>query len=416
MTVNTVRTTMDKICMYTPSADGGMAQYAWELMHALAARAPGEDRYELVSGRELQEQFRSDAYPVNAILPPLRHRSQFATPVSWIASRLAHYPHREWYFLRWLKRRPDIAGVHFQEWTPWLAGPMFRALRRMGKKIFYTVHNVVPHHYPRCVPRSVMDGWIRKGCLLCDGLFVHTEKLRDQLSSVLGEPHPPIHVVPHGVWTVRDANQVPRLDERLKWKRLLFFGSIRRNKGLDLLLRAAERLPGYSITIAGEPQERQYYHEEVLPQIKRLRDAGVRIDLRDRFTPDDEVGPLFAQHSAIVLPYTKGFVAQSGVIFMALAYELPVVASEVGGMRDLFAQHKLGETFCGESSDALANAVQTLHASPDRNLIDQIRAAKRRYSWHGAASATAAGYALALSQQRRSQQSDDCTIETTPAL
>jgi glycosyltransferase involved in cell wall biosynthesis len=411
-----VRTPMsNNICMYTPSADGGMAQYAWELMHALAAHSHGTARYELVSGQDLHEQFRSDAYPVHAILPPLRHRDQFATPLNWVANRLMHYPHREWHFLRWLKRRPDLAGVHFQEWTPWLAAPMFRAIRRMGKKIFYTVHNVVPHHYPRGVPKPVMDGWIRKACLLCDCLFVHTDKLADQLSAFLGAgSHPPIQVVPHGVWTVRDAAQMTPMDQRLKWKRLLFFGSIRRNKGLDLLLRAAELLPDYSITIAGEPQEKQYYHEEVLPQIKRLRDSGVKIDLRDHFHPDDEVGPLFARHSAVVLPYTKGFVAQSGVIFMALAYEVPVVASEVGGLRDLFDQYQVGETFADGTAKGLADAISALHANPGReDVVKEIRAAKRRFSWSAAASATIAGYCRVPEGRR---EADACSVQTTPAL
>ena len=56
---------------------------------------------------------------------------------------------------------------------PWLASPVLRRLKRMGKKAFFTVHNVVPHKYPRLVPRAVVDGWIRRACLMCDGLFVH---------------------------------------------------------------------------------------------------------------------------------------------------------------------------------------------------------------------------------------------------
>ena len=71
----------------------------------------------------------------------------------------------------------------------------------------------------------------------------------------------------------------------------------------------------------------------------------MKIDLIDRFIPDSEVGRLFKTHSAIVLPYTGEFKAQSGVVFMALAHELPVVASEVGGLRDLLNQYKIGVTF-----------------------------------------------------------------------
>src|SRR5689334_19060081 len=96
------------ICMYVPSADGGMAQYAWELMHALAWHPQEQYRFELVSSVDLQEQFKSSHYASNAILPILRHRSQFKTPIGWIGSRLTHYTHREWVFLNWLKTRPDI--------------------------------------------------------------------------------------------------------------------------------------------------------------------------------------------------------------------------------------------------------------------------------------------------------------------
>ena len=405
---------MKKIYMYTPSADGGMAQYAWELMTALSAQAHGEYRYELVSGEDLQAQFKSDAYPVHAILPPLRHRNEFATKATWVASRLTHYPRREWSFLRWLRKQTDVAGVHFQEWTPWLAAGMFPKIRKMGIKVYYTVHNVIPHHYPPLLPKAVMDGWIRKACRQCDGLFVHTSRLAEELSRYLRDGHPPIQVVPHGVWTVRNPADVPSLEERLKWKRLLFFGSIRRNKGLDLLLRAAERLPGYGITIAGEPHERQYYETEVLPQIARLKAAGVKVDLRDRFTPDEEVGPLFANHSAIVLPYTKGFVAQSGVIFMALAYELPVVASEAGGMKDLFKDYKVGVTFGESTPEDLAQAVTTLHScDSEYDIVGEMRAAKRRFSWGEAARATITGYGMAREGRR---ETNACAIETTPAL
>src|SRR5947207_2409010 len=120
---------MNCICMYTPSASGGMAQYAWELMNALAEHAGERCRFELVSSADLEEQFKSDAYAIHAILPPIIHRSTFSTRAGWVASRIMHYRQRERRFLDWLSGRPDITAVHLQEWTPWLAGSFLQRIR-----------------------------------------------------------------------------------------------------------------------------------------------------------------------------------------------------------------------------------------------------------------------------------------------
>jgi glycosyltransferase involved in cell wall biosynthesis len=329
---------------------------------------------------------------------------------------VTHYARREWQLLRWLKTRPDITAVHFQEWTPWLAAFMFRRIRRMGKQVFYTVHNVVPHRYPARVPKPLMHRWIRQACRLADGLFVHTDLLADELRRFLGPGKlPPISVVPHGVWTVPEAEGLPPIQQRLTEKKLLFFGTIRRNKGLDLLLRAAEKLSGYSITVAGYPLDRDYYHNEILPLVDKARAAGVQVELISEFLPDEAVGPLFRSHGALVMPYTQGFTAQSGVVFLALAYEIPVIASEVGGLRDLFKEHRIGTTFGQYTPDALAIAVQALHGGASASeLLNHIRAAKERFSWDAAARATIAGYE-ATTATVKTTEAHDCRVATTPA-
>ena len=318
--------------MYTPTAGGGHARYAWELLNALSKQHRGH-RFELVSSEDLDPQFHPTNYQLHAILPALKDRRDFPNRAAWIASRLTHYARRDLQFLKWLKNRPDIVAVHFQEWTPWQAARLFRRIHAMGKKIFYTNHNVVPHKYPKFVPRKMVDGWTRNACLEADGLFVLSDLLADQLSRFLGENHPPIRVVPHGVWTVPDVQKPPGLEERLGWKRLLSFGALRKNKGVDLLLRAAAHLPGYSITIAGEPVHAEYFRTEILPLVRAA--SGQRRDHRSdgSLYPRRPGGGAVRQPYAMVAPYTREFVAQSGVAFMALAYELPVVASEAGGLR-----------------------------------------------------------------------------------
>lgn len=387
---------MGCLCMYTPSASGGHALYTRELMTALAQHADADRRFELVTSEDLADEFKTDAYPIHTILPRLRHRKEFGTRLAWATSRVLHYSRRERTLLAWLAGRPDVSGIHFQEYKPWLARRLFGALRASGRKIYYTVHNLRPHDYPAVVPKPLMDGWNHESWRMCDGLFVHTERLAGELSELLGKPHPPIHVSPHGTWTVHQTVNAPPVEERMRWKRLLFFGTIRRNKGLDLFLNAAEELPGFSITVAGESNDPRYLDGEIMPQVNRLRGRGVPVDLRLRFTPEAEVGPLFASHSAIVLPYTRKFMAQSGVVFLALAHELPVVASEVGGLRDLFSEYEIGQTFADLTPRGLAGAVKTLFDRvPAGEVARQIRLARRHYSWSAAAEATLAGYGMA---------------------
>jgi len=384
---------MHGICMYTPSADGGHALYTHELLTALrSASARGQCRFELVTSVDLMPRFESDDYTVQKILPPLVDRRSFPTRVHWVASRLLHYQKRELRLYRWLKTRPDITTVHFQEWTPWLASTLIKRIRARGMRVFYTVHNIMPHRYPKRIPKSLMHRWIRNACRSCDGLFVHTELLADQLSQFLQGRHPPIQVVPHGVWTVAEPPDVLPLSARMPQKKLLFFGSIRRNKGLNLLLRAMPLLPEYSLTIAGERLEHDYFSDEVEPAVRQLQAKGVRIDLQARYIREDEIPNLFTTHSAIVLPYTSGFVAQSGVAFMALAYELPMVASNAGGIGELIRSYRVGTIFEESTPQKLAEAIRSIHAQDPEFFQARMREAKRHYSWRAAAAATMEAY------------------------
>jgi glycosyltransferase involved in cell wall biosynthesis len=400
------------VVVFAPTADGGHARYAWELTRAMAEHPRGY-RFELVSTRDLDPAFRTGPHAVQAILPSLRQKSAFRTRLGWALNRATYYPVRERRFLDWLRTRPDVVAVHLQEWKPWLAERLIRRTQALGKRVFYTVHNVLPHRYPPGVPRRLMNHWVRRACLRCDGLFVHSQRLADELAAFLGAGHPPITVVPHGVWTVPDAPAEQPVPERLARRRLLFFGAIRRNKGLHLLLDAAAQLPGYRLTVAGEPLERDYFDNEVMPRVRALRAAGADVELRDGFVPDGAVDALFAGHSAVVLPYTSQFVAQSGVVFLALAYGLPVVASEAGGLKDLLGEYRIGATFDAESPGALAAAVRRLHEQSDPLELDRdIRAARRRFTWQAAAGATIAAYAPL---PEPSLEANGCALGTTAA-
>ena len=392
---------MNRICMHMPSASGGHPRYVRELMNAMVRRAAGEFEFELVSSVDLEEHFDSPIYKVHRLLPPLRKKSTFPNRLAWVANRAAHYPRRELAFLKWLRSRPDIDIVHFQEFNVWM--PWFQQrIRAMGKKIFYTAHFVRPHAYAPIVPPALWNGRHRMACRRCDSVFVLSERVRDELLEFLGPERPPVLIAPHGVWTVPSTARITPLSQRLAERRLLFFGTMRRDKGLDLVLDAMPQLSEYQLTIAGLPLEKDYFYNEVMPKVRSLQSLGSKIEVIDRFIPDQEVASLMARHSAILLPYTEQFTAQSGVIFLALAYEIPAVCSKEGGLQDIAHESPIGTIFTQRTAAAFVAAVRELfgnNAVPE--LANQIRLAKNRCSWWEAARVTLDAYSSALHEHHK---------------
>ena len=157
MTCDTVN-----VCMYTPTASGGHALYAQELLTALAEVGPGRGvSAELVTCEDLAPENHSARYPIHKMLPRLKPRREFPHALAWASSRLAYYARRERAFLDWATARRDLDVVHFQEYTPWLAPSHCRALRRRGKALVFTVHNIQVHYFKNYVYKVVRDSSIR---------------------------------------------------------------------------------------------------------------------------------------------------------------------------------------------------------------------------------------------------------------
>jgi glycosyltransferase involved in cell wall biosynthesis len=366
--------------MYTPSASGGHARYTHEVLSALAAKGQPEGiRVSLVTSRDLASEYRTDRYPIYDVLPRLLPRSAFRSPVTWGLSRVVHYYKRETAFLRWIEKHGSACdAVHFQEYTMWLAPRHLRSLKARGIRLFFTVHNVYPHRHTPGKPRvtdPLLLHWRRTAFRLCDGLFVHTESLREQLAEFLGGEHPPIVVTPHGVWSSADAARaVTDVEERVGRRRLLFFGVARPNKGLHTLLRAMEGLDDCTLTVAGQPAEPRY-QEQIQAMAKRLPQG--RVELIDRFIEDEEMGRIFGQSSLVVLPYIS-FAGQSGVLHDALAYGLPVVATDVGALGESVLRWGIGQVVPPGDDVALAGAVREM-LTPHRYVqasraVDRARA------------------------------------------
>jgi glycosyltransferase involved in cell wall biosynthesis len=377
------------VVLVCPVPNGGHALYISELAAALA-RLPEDVCPEVVAPADLEDRFRSTLYPLHTVLPAWfepKIKTSFARQLK-LAAHILRVEHT---CIQWLRQRPKTDIVHFQELF-WLSAPQMRAFRRLDASLVDTVHNLKPHRYSGVMPRKLEDAislWMMRQC---DGLLVHTEALHREACELLGGRHPPIFVAPHGLSQPVSAKNIAALRERLSWRRMLLFGTIRRNKGPHVALQALKTLDGFHLTIAGRIDEPAYWQDRILPMVAELRRMGRSVEIIDRFVSDDETADLFAAHSFALLPYTRDFHAQSGVLHLAIGLQTPVVSTSVGGLPETISRWDIGEIAPPEAPDALAAAIRRLCDRNPDTLDKNLHEAREGLSWNHAARITVEAY------------------------
>ena len=123
-------------------------------------------------------------------------------------------------------------------------------------------------------------------------------------------------------------------------KIILFFGLVRKYKGLEVLIEAnkylTDKLTDYQILICGE----SYSNTKFYNQIIEKNSIGNEIKWVNKFIPDDEVSTYFSASDLVVLPYLSA--SQSGIIPLAYSYQKPVVASDIKGIKEMILEGKTG--------------------------------------------------------------------------
>jgi D-inositol-3-phosphate glycosyltransferase len=232
--------------------------------------------------------------------------------------------------------------------------------KSLGKKIVLTAHNVNKAKRDSC--DSVVNRLtLRIQYHLADRIFVHTEKMKSELVQGFGASPERVVVIPFGMNiavadTELTATQAKRrLGIRSDERTILFFGRIVPYKGLECLVEAFHRLSHETngrLIIAGEPM---IGFESYVDNIRRAianGDSADRILCRLEFIPDLETEVYFKAADVLVLPYKNIF--ESGVLFLAYRFGLPVIASDVGSFREELTNSGAGLLFESGNSAALA--------------------------------------------------------------
>ncbi|MGB9068777.1 MAG: glycosyltransferase family 4 protein [Candidatus Acidiferrales bacterium] len=265
--------------------------------------------------------------------------------------------------------------------------------KALGKKILLTAHNV------NAGKRDSNDSLLNRLTLriqyrLADHIFVHTEQMKGELLHDFAVPAENVTVIPFGInnavpctdLTAADAKQ--RLGLKDDDRTILFFGNIGPYKGLDQLVAAFQSISArhaeYRLIIAGKHRTGA---ESYVDQIREATSRDVKrrcIIPRIEHIPDSEVELYFKAADVLVLPYTHVF--QSGVMFLGYSFGLPVIATDVGSLRDDIVEGRTG--FLCKPSDP-ADLATTIEAYFESDLFKNLGSrrqeirnyANERHSW-----------------------------------
>jgi glycosyltransferase involved in cell wall biosynthesis len=265
----------------------------------------------------------------------------------------------------------------------------YKALR---KKIVLTVHNV------NAGKRDLNDSLLNRLTLriqyrLADSIFVHTRAMKTEMVRDFGVRASAITVIPFGInQTVPNTALTPaearqRLGIGPQEKTMLFFGSIAPYKGLEYLIEALSRLSepdDYRLIIAGSSKAGfETYWQGIRAGIDATG-SGARILAKIEFVPDEETELYFKAADVLVLPYRHIF--QSGVLFLGYDFGLPVLAADVGSLREDVVEGRTGFVFRPEDPADLARAIERYFNSELFRELPSRRSdirdfARERHSW-----------------------------------
>ncbi|WP_232661058.1 glycosyltransferase family 4 protein [Pseudonocardia sp. TRM90224] len=221
-----------------------------------------------------------------------------------------------------------------------------RVARRRGSRVVVICANAVPHEIRRG-DRTLMSLLMRAA----DAVLVHTDAERTALRRITGRPVEVAPLPPH-LPTGQRAEHRP---DRPATGRLLFFGKVRRYKGVDVLLRALVDVPDRRLGIVGEFYEQE---SELRALVARLGLVN-RVDVRPGYLAAAEIPELFAQFDALVLPYRTATASQH--VALAHWHGLPVVATRVGNFPHTVRDGEDGLLCAPDDPADLARAIRTLY-------------------------------------------------------
>ncbi len=271
---------------------------------------------------------------------------------------------------------PQLLIIRF--WMPFFGPALGTVAKKINPstKIIGLLDNVIPHE-KRFFDKPFTKYFLNK----CDGFIVMTDAVKEDLFS-LTDPNTKYIKISHPVYNhfgrkIEKSKARELLKVSPSKKTLLFFGFIRDYKGLDVLLKAFAQLDDtYQLIIAGECYGSFEKYQNLIDQVKNKDN----IYLFDRYINDSEVSTYFSAADVCVLPYKSA--TQSGITAIANHFEVPVIATDVGGLKEDIENSKTGIIVFEPEPLVIVEAIEKYFAEGLEGLYSKnIAEKKEANSW-----------------------------------
>jgi glycosyltransferase involved in cell wall biosynthesis len=272
------------------------------------------------------------------------------------------------------KYQPDLLIIGY--WMPFMAPSLGYVAQRLSSQcpVISIVHNAIPHE------KSRLDKTLSHYFFKRNNMFVAlSEAVKQDILNSYPEAqvktilHPSYEhfgqLIPH-----EEALSILGLDPQKKY--LLFFGLIRDYKGLDTLLLALPYLDDdVHLIIAGEVYGSFSNYQEIIDK----HDLKSRVHQYNQYIPDDEVHLYFSVAECCVLPYKSA--TQSGITAIAHHFNVPVVASNVGGLSEFIRTNENGYLIDDCTPEKIADSVRNGLDSGSFNTFKEALSEEKHTTW-----------------------------------
>ncbi len=278
------------------------------------------------------------------------------------------------------EERPEVVVLQWWVpfWTPMLMTISSFVKRFTASKILFICHHISP---PDGGPFDLLLA--RNVLLTGDYFIVMSDHDYAQLRAVLPRANIRKAFLPtydmFDLYTPSREEAKRRLGISNEEKTVLFFGFVRRYKGLRYLIEAMpevlDRLP-VRLLIVGEFWEEERFYMEAIDRL------GIRehVSVVNAYVPNEEVGLYFAAANVVVLPYLEA--TQSGVLQMAYAFGKPVIVTSAGGLAEVVRDGETGLVVPPKDSSALTEAiVRYFEKELEASFAGKIAQDKDTFAW-----------------------------------